>query len=97
MVYLAKKTVNPLVDKLPMDGNQKFPSSESVVNICGVFNNLVTGSMSAARDIAQFEGLTKLMSIYDSRGSRLKHFSRFLMFNFNVAIQNFVCEVICII
>uniref|UniRef100_A0A668VPK1 Plakophilin 3 n=1 Tax=Oreochromis aureus TaxID=47969 RepID=A0A668VPK1_OREAU len=68
---MAKKTVNPLVDKLPMDGNQKFPSSESVVNICGVFNNLVTGSMSAARDIAQFEGLTKLMSIYNSRSSSL--------------------------
>ncbi|XP_035763032.1 plakophilin-3-like [Neolamprologus brichardi] len=70
---MAKKTVNTLVDKLPMDGKQKFPSSESVVNICGVFNNLVTGSMSAARDIAQFDGLTKLMGIYDSRGSSLEN------------------------
>lgn len=89
--------MNTLVDKLPMDGNQKFPSSELVVNICGVFNNLVTGSMSAARDIAQFDGLLKLISIHDTRTSRLEHFSRLLMFNFNVAIQNFVCEVICII
>ncbi|XP_026031390.1 plakophilin-3a isoform X2 [Astatotilapia calliptera] len=69
---MAKKTVNTLVDKLPMDGNQKFPSSESVVNICGVFNNLVTGSMSAARDIAQFDGLLKLISIHDTRTSSLE-------------------------
>uniref|UniRef100_A0A3B4GWA2 Plakophilin 3 n=1 Tax=Pundamilia nyererei TaxID=303518 RepID=A0A3B4GWA2_9CICH len=69
---MAKKTVNTLVDKLPMNGNQKCPSSESVVNICGIFNNLVTGSMSAARDIAQFDGLPKLMSIHNSQTSSLE-------------------------
>uniref|UniRef100_A0A3Q1BET5 Plakophilin 3a n=1 Tax=Amphiprion ocellaris TaxID=80972 RepID=A0A3Q1BET5_AMPOC len=63
---MATKTVNPLVDKLPEDGHQKEPSSEVVVNICGILNNLVTSSSLAARDITFFNGLPKLMSIKNS-------------------------------
>ncbi|KAG7245452.1 hypothetical protein INR49_010903 [Caranx melampygus] len=66
---MATKVVNNLVSKLPEDGNQKVPSSEVVVNICGILNNLVTGSSLAARDIAFFDGLTKLVAIKNSGGS----------------------------
>lgn len=62
--------VNNLVTKLPEDGNQKLPSSDVVVNICGILNNLVTGSSLAARDIAFFDGLSKLVAIKNSGGSR---------------------------
>uniref|UniRef100_A0A3Q0RX70 Plakophilin 3a n=1 Tax=Amphilophus citrinellus TaxID=61819 RepID=A0A3Q0RX70_AMPCI len=64
---MASKVVSPLVEKLPEDGNQKLPSSDVVVNICGVLNNLVTNSINAARDITTFGGLQKLMNIRDSR------------------------------
>ncbi|XP_077565551.1 plakophilin-3-like isoform X2 [Stigmatopora nigra] len=61
--HMATKVVNNLVTKLPADGYQKEPSSEAVVNICGVLNNLVTGSSVAARDICFFDGLPKLVAI----------------------------------
>uniref|UniRef100_A0A3Q1F4K3 Plakophilin 3a n=1 Tax=Acanthochromis polyacanthus TaxID=80966 RepID=A0A3Q1F4K3_9TELE len=63
---MATKTVNQLVEKLPDDGHQKEPSSEVVVNICGILNNLVTSSSLAARDISFFNGLPKLMAIKNS-------------------------------
>uniref|UniRef100_A0A665UQK1 Plakophilin 3 n=1 Tax=Echeneis naucrates TaxID=173247 RepID=A0A665UQK1_ECHNA len=63
---MATKVVNNLVSKLPEDGNQKVPSSDVVVNICGVLNNLVTGSQVAARDITYFNGLEKLVAIKNS-------------------------------
>uniref|UniRef100_A0A7N6BXH7 Plakophilin 3 n=1 Tax=Anabas testudineus TaxID=64144 RepID=A0A7N6BXH7_ANATE len=63
---MATKVVNNLVAKLPNDGNENLPSSDVVINICGVFNNLVTGSYLAARDICYFNGLQKLMAIRDS-------------------------------
>ncbi|KAA0723350.1 Plakophilin-3 [Triplophysa tibetana] len=63
---MATKVVNILVTKLPSDGYQKEPSSDVVVNICGVLNNLVTGSSVAARDIAFFDGLPKLVGIKTS-------------------------------
>ncbi|XP_071352922.1 plakophilin-3a isoform X2 [Trachinotus anak] len=66
---MATKVVNNLVTKLPVDGRQKEPSSEVVVNICGVLNNLVTGSSLAARDITFFDGLTKLVAIKNSGDS----------------------------
>lgn len=66
----ATKVVNILVTKLPADGHQKEPSSEVVVNICGVLNNLVTSSYLAARDITFFDGLPKLVGIKDSRDNR---------------------------
>ncbi|XP_022611663.1 plakophilin-3 isoform X1 [Seriola dumerili] len=66
---MATKVVNNLVTKLPADGHQKEPSSEVVVNICGVLNNLVTGSSLAARDIAFFDGLAKLVAIKNTRDS----------------------------
>ncbi|XP_059392973.1 plakophilin-3a isoform X2 [Carassius carassius] len=72
---MATKVVNPLLSKLPADGRQKEPSSDVMVNICGALNNLVTSSMVAARDIAFFEGLPKLVGIktsHDSSPAKLK-------------------------
>ncbi|KAL0968815.1 hypothetical protein UPYG_G00272250 [Umbra pygmaea] len=66
---MATKVVQNLVTKLPDDGNQKEPSSDVVVNICGALNNLVASSSIAARDIAFFDGLQKLVAIKDSRDS----------------------------
>lgn len=66
----ATKVVNNLVTKLPVDGRQKEPSSEVVVNICGVLNNLVTSSSVAARDITYFDGLAKLIPIKNSHDNR---------------------------
>ncbi|KAM3870561.1 plakophilin-3a [Diretmus argenteus] len=63
---MATKVVNNLVTKLPSDGHQKEPSSEVVVNICGILNNLVTSSSVAARDITFFDGLQKLVGIKNS-------------------------------
>lgn len=70
MVYPATKVVNNLVTKLPDDLNQKEPSTDVVVNICGVLNNLVTSSSVAARDITFFDGLTKLVAIKNSTDSK---------------------------
>nr|XP_057931105.1 plakophilin-3a isoform X1 [Doryrhamphus excisus] len=61
--YMATKVVNNLVAKLPADGHQKEPSSDVVVNICGILNNLVTCSSVAARDVCFFDGLPKLVGI----------------------------------
>ncbi|XP_019934746.2 plakophilin-3 [Paralichthys olivaceus] len=66
---MATKVVNNLVTKLPEDGHQKEPSSDVVVNICGILNNLVTGSSLAARDITFFGGLPKLVNIKASSGT----------------------------
>ena len=66
----ATKMMNNLVTKLPSDGAQKEPSSEVVVNICGILNNLVTSSSLAARDICFFDGLTKLVGIRNSHDNR---------------------------
>lgn len=63
---MAPKVVNNLVTKLPDDGHKKEPSSEVVVNMCGILNNLVTGSYIAARDITFFEGIPKLVGIKNS-------------------------------
>ncbi|XP_053741555.1 plakophilin-3a [Synchiropus splendidus] len=64
---MATKVVNHLVTKLPVDGHQKEPSSDVVVNICGVLNNLVTSSPVAARDITFFDGLPKLIAIKETQ------------------------------
>ncbi|XP_016307976.1 plakophilin-3-like isoform X3 [Sinocyclocheilus anshuiensis] len=72
---MATKVVNPLLTKLPIDGRQKESSSDVVVNVCGALNNLVTSSMVAARDIAFFDGLPKLVGIktsHDSSPGKLK-------------------------
>ncbi|KAJ3596914.1 hypothetical protein NHX12_003314 [Muraenolepis orangiensis] len=72
---MATKVVNNLITKLPNDGNQKEPSSEVVVNVCGVLNNLVTSTSLAARDICYFDGLSKLVgikNIHDSSAGKLK-------------------------
>lgn len=69
-IYLATKSVSHLVEKLPDDGTQKYPSSEVVINICGVLNNLVTSSSLAARDISFFGGVEKLMGIKNSHDRR---------------------------
>ncbi|XP_028304320.1 plakophilin-3 isoform X2 [Gouania willdenowi] len=63
---MATKTVSNLLTKLPENGYQNKPSSEVVVNICGILNNLVSSSSLAARDIAFFDGLGKLMGIKNS-------------------------------
>lgn len=73
--YIAKIMVSVLVSKLPSDGLQKIPSSEVVVNICGALNHLVTYSSLAARDVAYFNGLPKLMGIktsHDNSSGSLK-------------------------
>lgn len=62
--------VKNLVNKLPADGYQKNPSSEVVVNICGILNNLVTTSQAAASEIAFDDGLLKLVSIKTSHDNR---------------------------
>ncbi|XP_053173798.1 plakophilin-3-like [Scomber japonicus] len=64
--HIAKNMVNVMVAKLPSDGHQKTPSGEVVVNVCGALNHLVTCSSLAARDIAYFNGLPKLMGIKTS-------------------------------
>ncbi|KAM9808393.1 plakophilin-3-like [Neosynchiropus ocellatus] len=72
---MATKVVNHLVTKLPVDGHQKEPSSDVVVNICGVLNNLVTSSPVAARDISFFDGLPKLFAIketHDTNQGKMK-------------------------
>ncbi|XP_029289670.1 plakophilin-3 [Cottoperca gobio] len=72
---MATKVVNNMVTKLPENGQQKEPSSDVVVNICGVLNNLVTGSFFAARDISFFDGLPKLVGIktlHDSSSGKAK-------------------------
>uniref|UniRef100_A0A673WTK4 Plakophilin 3 n=1 Tax=Salmo trutta TaxID=8032 RepID=A0A673WTK4_SALTR len=66
---MATKVVNNLVTELPVDCQQKEPSSDVVVNICGTLNNLVTSSTIAARDIAFFDGLQKLVAIKNSHDS----------------------------
>ncbi|XP_057694284.1 plakophilin-3-like [Corythoichthys intestinalis] len=72
---IAKNMVNVLVSKLPADGLQKTPSSETVVNMCGALNHLVTCSSLAARDISYFNGLPKLVGIktaHDNSSGGLK-------------------------
>ncbi|XP_053282897.1 plakophilin-3a isoform X2 [Pleuronectes platessa] len=66
---MATKVVNLLVTKLPDNEHQQEPSSDVVVNICGILNNLVTGSSLAARDISFHNGLPKLVAIKNSTGS----------------------------
>ncbi|XP_077372770.1 plakophilin-3-like isoform X2 [Festucalex cinctus] len=67
--HMATKVVNNLVSKLPADGYQKEPSSDVVVNICGILNNLVTCSQVAARDVCFFDGLPKLVAIKNTNDS----------------------------
>ncbi|KAM4554184.1 plakophilin-3-like isoform 2-T2 [Fundulus diaphanus] len=52
-----------LVEKLPDDGNQKTPSADVVIAICGTLNNLVIHSFDSAHDITKYGGLKKLMAI----------------------------------
>lgn len=66
---MATKVVNNLLLKLPSDSSQTEPSSDVIINICGVLNNLVMGSSVAARDIAFFDGLQKLVPIKNNRNS----------------------------
>ncbi|MGH0173002.1 UNVERIFIED_CONTAM: hypothetical protein FKN15_077552 [Acipenser sinensis] len=66
---MATKVVKNVLVKLPSDSSQTEPSSDVIINICGVLNNLVMGSSVAARDIAFFDGLQKLVSIKNNRNS----------------------------
>ncbi|XP_041131809.1 plakophilin-3-like isoform X2 [Polyodon spathula] len=66
---MATKVVNNLLLKLPSDSSQTEPSSDVIINICAVLNNLVMGSSVAARDIAFFDGLQKLVPIKNNRNS----------------------------
>ncbi|XP_062845582.1 plakophilin-3 isoform X2 [Trichomycterus rosablanca] len=63
---MATKVVHVVLPKLPSDGHQKEPSSDVVVNICGILNNLVISTSLAARDITYFDGLPKLVGIRNS-------------------------------
>lgn len=72
---MSSKVVTNLVTKLPEDGRQKEPSSEVLINICGVLNNLVAGSSVAARDINFFDGVGKLVGIktlHDNSAGKVK-------------------------
>ncbi|XP_062858063.1 plakophilin-3a isoform X2 [Trichomycterus rosablanca] len=73
---IAPKVVSHLVSILPTEGNQKFPSPDVVVNICGALNNLVTCSEVAARDIAYFDGLPKLVNIKNFRDASRQNQSK---------------------
>lgn len=64
--HMATKAVRVLVGCLPIDGYQKEPSSDVVVNICATLNSLVAGSSLAARDICYFDGVPKLVGIKTS-------------------------------
>ncbi|XP_058857771.1 plakophilin-3-like [Acipenser ruthenus] len=66
---MATKVVKNVLVKLPSDSSQTEPSSDVIINICGFLNNLVMGSSVAARDIAAFDGLQKLVSIKNNRNS----------------------------
>lgn len=59
-----------MVPKLPSDGHQKEPSSDVVINICGILNNLVMASSVAARDVNYFDGVPKLIGIKTSHDNR---------------------------
>uniref|UniRef100_A0A3Q2QKH7 Plakophilin 3a n=1 Tax=Fundulus heteroclitus TaxID=8078 RepID=A0A3Q2QKH7_FUNHE len=62
-VFTFPKICAPLVEKLPDDGNQKTPSADVVIAICGTLNNLVIHSFDSAHDITKCGGLKKLMGI----------------------------------
>ncbi|XP_047451986.1 plakophilin-3a isoform X2 [Mugil cephalus] len=66
---MATKSVGTLVEKLPDNGVEKERTVDTVVNICGFLNNLVTCSALAARDILFFDGVPKLLEIKKSTGS----------------------------
>ncbi|XP_047243150.1 plakophilin-3a [Girardinichthys multiradiatus] len=61
--------LDPLVKKLPEDGNWKEPSDEVVLTICGVLNNMVIQSFDHAKDICHNSGLEKLMGIKKTASS----------------------------
>ncbi|KAM9753559.1 plakophilin-3a isoform 1-T1 [Menidia menidia] len=63
---MATKTINSLLEKLPRN-SPNDTSNEVILNICGVLNNLVTGSFVAARDINFFNGVEKLMCIKNTK------------------------------
>nr|XP_033784729.1 plakophilin-3 isoform X2 [Geotrypetes seraphini]XP_033784730.1 plakophilin-3 isoform X2 [Geotrypetes seraphini] len=66
---MATKVVSHLVEKLPSSNSDKSPSTEVLVNIIAVLNNLVVESPIAARDIVYFDGLRKLVYIKNKRDS----------------------------
>uniref|UniRef100_A0A3Q2T7L1 Plakophilin 3a n=1 Tax=Fundulus heteroclitus TaxID=8078 RepID=A0A3Q2T7L1_FUNHE len=71
----SKSICAPLVEKLPDDGNQKTPSADVVIAICGTLNNLVIHSFDSAHDITKCGGLKKLMGIkteYEPRSVLIK-------------------------
>ncbi|MEQ2279558.1 hypothetical protein AMECASPLE_010754 [Ameca splendens] len=61
--------LDPLVQKLPRDGNEKEPSAEVVTNICGVLNNMVIEKFDNAKHICQNSGLEKLVGIRNTVSS----------------------------
>ncbi|MED6292949.1 hypothetical protein CHARACLAT_005848 [Characodon lateralis] len=56
-------SLDPLVKKLPKNGNEYEPSAEVVMNICGVLNNMVIQKFCNAKLICENSGLEKLMGI----------------------------------
>ncbi|XP_029438089.1 plakophilin-3 isoform X2 [Rhinatrema bivittatum] len=66
---MSTKVVSHLVEKLPSSNSDKSPSTEVLVNIIAVLNNLVVESPIAARDLVYFDGLKKLVYIKNKRDS----------------------------
>ncbi|XP_030057062.1 plakophilin-3 isoform X2 [Microcaecilia unicolor] len=66
---MSTKVVSHLVEKLPSSNSDKSPSTEVLVNIIAVLNNLAVESPIAARDIVYFDGLKKLVYIKNKRDS----------------------------
>ncbi|XP_041445261.1 plakophilin 3 L homeolog isoform X1 [Xenopus laevis] len=66
---MSTKLVSHLLEKLPADSGEKCPPAEVLVNIIAILNNLTVAGPLAARDIAYFNGLSKLMYIKKMKDS----------------------------
>ncbi|XP_024137523.1 plakophilin-3a isoform X2 [Oryzias melastigma] len=63
---MAQQVIRDLLKILPDDTEARTISNPVIVNICGIFNNLVIGSVEAAREITENGGVSKLIQIKDS-------------------------------
>lgn len=66
LCLLAQQVIRDLLKILPDDTEARTISNPVIVNICGIFNNLVIGSVEAAREITENGGVSKLIQIKDS-------------------------------
>ncbi|XP_032437882.1 plakophilin-3 isoform X1 [Xiphophorus hellerii] len=57
------QAIDVVVRKLPEDVDKDIPSSEVLVNLCGVLNNMVARNFDAAKRITENSGLARLMNM----------------------------------